>query len=107
MNATARRLPDAPLRASAVTSTLIGLGTAFALARVAGTSLPLGDRYPLKASAICAAIMLLWIGFLQQHPFARFGLANQITTVRAVTVALVALTSAFLVDTLWLCRRAA
>jgi phosphatidylglycerophosphate synthase len=35
--------------------------------------------------------MLLSIGFLQRHhPFARFGPANQITTVRAVLVALVA-----------------
>jgi len=35
--------------------------------------------------------MGLSIGFLQQHhPFARFGAANQITTVRAILVALVA-----------------
>ena len=91
MNTTAWRLPDAPLRASAVTSNVIGLFAVFALASVARASLPLGDRYPLKASALFAAIMLLSIGFLQQHhPFARFGPANQITTVRAMLVALVA-----------------
>jgi phosphatidylglycerophosphate synthase len=91
MNATDWRLPDAPLRASAVTSKLLGLVTVFALASVARASLPLGDLYPLKASALFAAIMLLSIGFLQRHhPFARFGPANQITTVRAMLVALVA-----------------
>jgi len=91
MNATEWRLPDAPLRASAVTSKLIGLVTVVALASVARASLPLGDLYPLKASALFAAMMLLSIGFLQRHhPFARFGPANQITTVRAVLVALVA-----------------
>ena len=84
-------MPDAPLRASAVTSNLIGLVTVFALASVARTSLPLGDLYPLKASALFAAIVLLSIGYLQQHhPFARFGPANQITTARAMLVALVA-----------------
>ncbi len=91
MNATEWRLPDAPLRASAVTSKLIGLVTVVALASVARASLPLGDLYPLKASALFAAMMLLSIGFLQRHhPFARFGPANQITTVRAALVALVA-----------------
>jgi phosphatidylglycerophosphate synthase len=91
MNATDWRLPDAPLRASAVTSKLLGLVMVFALASVARASLPLGDLYPLKASALFAAIMLLSIGFLQRHhPFARFGPANQITTVRAMLVTLVA-----------------
>ena len=91
MNATHWRMPDAPLRASAVTSKLVGLVTVFALASVARASLPLGDRYPLNASALFAAVMLLSIGFLQRHhPFGRFGPANQITTVRAVLVALVA-----------------
>jgi phosphatidylglycerophosphate synthase len=91
MNAIHWRMPDAPLRASAVTSKLVGLVTVFLLASVARASQPLGDLYPLKASALFAAIMLLSIGFLQRHhPFARFGPANQITTVRAMLVALVA-----------------
>ena len=62
-----------------------------ALATAARTALPLGERYPLKAAVLFAAIMGLSIGFLQQHhPFARFGAANQITTLRAILVALVA-----------------
>jgi phosphatidylglycerophosphate synthase len=85
------QFPSAPLRASVVTSKLVGLAAVVALATAARAALPLGDRYPLKAAALFAAIMGLSIGFLQQHhPFARFGAANQITTVRAILVALIA-----------------
>jgi phosphatidylglycerophosphate synthase len=79
------------LRASAVTAKLIGLVAVVALANAARAGLPLGDRYPLKAALLFAAIVGLSLGFLQQHhPFARFGAANQITTLRAILVALVA-----------------
>ena len=85
------RLPDTPLRASVVTSKLIGLVTVIAIATAARAWLPVGDRYALKAALLFAAVMGLSIGFLQQHhPFARFGAANQITTLRAMLVALVA-----------------
>jgi phosphatidylglycerophosphate synthase len=85
------RLPDSPLRASVFTSTLVGLLAVVALADAARAALPLGDRYPLKAGGLFALITGLSIGFLQQHhPFARFGAANQITTLRAILVALVA-----------------
>jgi phosphatidylglycerophosphate synthase len=85
------RLPDTPLRASVVTSKLIGLVMVIALATAARGWLPLGDRYALKSALLFAAVMGLSIGFLQQHhPFARFGAANQITTLRAILVALVA-----------------
>ena len=91
MNATDWRMPDAPLRASAVATNLIGLVTVLALAGVGRANLPLGDLYPLKAGALFTAIMLLSMGFLQRHhPFARFGSANQMTAVRAMIVALVA-----------------
>ena len=83
--------PSAPLRASAVTSKLIGLAAVVALASAARAALPLGERYPLKAAALFIGIMGLSIGFLQQHhPFARFGAANQITTLRAILAALAA-----------------
>ncbi|HEV8209770.1 MAG TPA: CDP-alcohol phosphatidyltransferase family protein [Vicinamibacterales bacterium] len=85
------RLPDSPLRASALTSKLLGLAAVVALAGAARTALPLGDRYPLKAAGLFAAVMGLSIGFLRHHhPFTRFGAANQITTLRAIVVALVA-----------------
>ena len=84
-------MPDSPLRASVITSKLVGLVAVVALANVARAALPLGDRYPLKAAGLFAIIMGLSIGFLQQHhPFARFGAANQITTLRAILVSLVA-----------------
>jgi len=84
------RLPDAPLRASAVTTKLVGLLGVIALASMARTGLPVSALYALKASAAFAAVMLLSLGFLQQHhPFTRFGPANQITTVRALLVALI------------------
>jgi len=84
-------VPDSPLRASVITSKLVGLVAVVALANVARAALQLGDRYPLKAAGLFAIIMGLSIGFLQQHhPFARFGAANQITTLRAILVSLVA-----------------
>jgi phosphatidylglycerophosphate synthase len=91
LNSESWQLPDAPLRASVVTSQLIGLVMVVALAAAARAWLPVGDRYALKAAALFAAIMGLSIGFLHRHhPFARFGAANQITTMRAILVALVA-----------------
>jgi phosphatidylglycerophosphate synthase len=86
------RVPAAPLRSSAVASTLIGLIIVLALANVARTMVPqLGDYYAAKAGVLFVAVMGLSIGFLQQHhPFSRFGAANQITTLRAVLVSLVA-----------------
>ena len=47
--------------------------------------------YPLKAGAVFAIIMLFAASYRRDHhPFARFGPANQITTARALLVALVA-----------------
>jgi phosphatidylglycerophosphate synthase len=91
MIATHWRVPDAPLRASAATAQLIGLGAVIALAAIARRVSPLGDLYALKAAATFGAIVLFSFGFLHRHhPFTRFGPANQITTVRAILVALAA-----------------
>jgi len=88
---TAWRLPDAPLRASAVATHLVALLAVAALATAARSSLPVGAFYAAKASAAFAALMLLSLGFLQRHhPFTRFGPANQVTTARAVVVSLIA-----------------
>src|SRR5712692_10599666 len=54
MNATPWRLPHAPLLASAVTSTVVGLLALLVLALMARTALPVGDLYPLKATAAFA-----------------------------------------------------
>jgi phosphatidylglycerophosphate synthase len=84
------QLPAAPLRASAALSQLAGLVAVVGLAMAARASLPLGALYPLKAAIIFGGVMLVAIGFLAAgHPFARFGPANQTTTVRAILMALV------------------
>lgn len=91
MNTPEWRLPTAPLRSSAVTSKLIGLVAVLAIANVARAALPLGEYYAMKAAALFVAVMGLSLGFLHQHhPFTRFGAANQITTLRAILVSLVA-----------------
>jgi phosphatidylglycerophosphate synthase len=90
MIATTWRLPDAPLRSSAVATTLTALLALIVVATIARTGLPVSALYAFKASAAFAAAMLVSLGYLQQHhPFTRFGAANQITTVRALLASLV------------------
>jgi phosphatidylglycerophosphate synthase len=90
MIATTWRLPDAPLRSSAVATKSIVLLAGVGLAAAARTGLPVGSLYAVKAPLAFAVMMLLSLGYLQQHhPFARFGSANQITTIRALLAALV------------------
>ncbi len=90
MNATAWRLPDAPLRASAAATKITALAALVALAAAARATLALTPFYAVKAAVAFAAAMLLSVGYLRaHHPFARFGAANQITTARAVLVALI------------------
>src|SRR6185503_9790696 len=91
MISTEWHLPVAPLRASAVTATVAGVAGAFVLAEASRSLLPVGDLYAVKAAAIFAIVMLFALGFLaRDHPYPRFGPANQVTTLRAVLVALVA-----------------
>jgi phosphatidylglycerophosphate synthase len=85
------RLPDHPLRGSAVTAKVVGFIVVVGVALVARAAVPLGGLYPLKAGALFALVSVLAIGFLgANHPFSQFGPGNQITTARAMLVALVA-----------------
>jgi len=85
------QLPAAPLRASAVATVVAGFAGAIAIAELARGVLPVGGIYAVKAGAIFSIVMIVALGFLpRHHPFARFGPANQITTMRAMLVALVA-----------------
>ena len=85
------RLPDHPLRGSVVTAKVVGLIIVVAVAVVARVVLSLGELYPLKAGAVFALVSVLAIGFLRaNHPFSHFGPGNQMTTARAMLVALVA-----------------
>jgi phosphatidylglycerophosphate synthase len=82
-------LPRLPVRS--LSTATAGLIAVVCLASAARTVLSLGAYYPLKAAGLFSVVMLLALGHLRgHHPFARFGLANQITTARAVLVALVA-----------------
>jgi phosphatidylglycerophosphate synthase len=85
------QLPAAPLRASAVTTLVAGFAAAIGLAEAARLALPVGNLFATKAVAAYSIVMLLALGFLpRHHPFARFGPANQVTTLRAMLVAMVA-----------------
>jgi phosphatidylglycerophosphate synthase len=85
------QLPAAPLRASAVATVVAGFAGTIGLAQAARLALPVGNLYAMKAAAIFSIVMLVALGFLpRHHPFARFGPANQITTIRTMLVALVA-----------------
>ena len=46
--------------------------------------------YPVKAIGVFAAILVIAVTQRGRHPFARFGPANQITTIRALLVSIVA-----------------
>jgi phosphatidylglycerophosphate synthase len=90
MIATHWRPPDAPLRTSAATAHIIALATVVVLAQFLRGVLPVGGQYVLKATAVLVAVTLFSFGQLRHHPFTRFGAANQITTLRAIVVALIA-----------------
>jgi phosphatidylglycerophosphate synthase len=80
------------LRARAAASQLIGLLALIGLAFLIRSRLPVGPMYLLKAALCFAATASIAVTFVSSdtHPFPRFGPANQVTTARAVVVALVA-----------------
>jgi phosphatidylglycerophosphate synthase len=79
------------LAVSALVSEVAGFIAVASVALIARAELPLTQWYPLKAAAIFSIVMLLALAHVHEyHPFARFGPANQLTTARAVVVALIA-----------------
>jgi phosphatidylglycerophosphate synthase len=46
--------------------------------------------YPIKAAGLFSIVMIAALVHLDAHPFARFGLANQVTTARTMLVGLIA-----------------
>jgi phosphatidylglycerophosphate synthase len=80
-----------PLQTRALATETAALVAVVCLAWIARAALSLSAYYPLKAGGLFGVVMLLVIGHVRAyHPFERFGPANQITTVRAVLVVLVA-----------------
>lgn len=91
MTVTRWHLPTRPQRVSVVMTLIVGLIGLIALALLASQLLPLTPGYLLKTTAIYLVISLVALGHVaEHHPFPRFGLANQITTERAVFAVLVA-----------------
>lgn len=85
------RLPDAPLRTSLVATTAAGCLVAAAVAVASGSWIGAGVFYPLSVVAMYVAMMVVVVGVIgAHHPFARVGPANQLTMLRATTVALMA-----------------
>jgi len=85
------RFPPAPLRSSVITTAVLALGVLLGVALVARVRLSLDGLYVCKALALFVTMLLLAVGYLAaNHPFTRFGPANQATTARALLVALVA-----------------
>jgi phosphatidylglycerophosphate synthase len=85
------QLPASPLRASVVASQLGGFVALVGCAWAIRAGLELSALYPVKAISVFAAMMIVALGLVSgAHPFPRFGPGNQITTVRAMLVAVVA-----------------
>jgi phosphatidylglycerophosphate synthase len=53
-------------------------------------SLPLNALYPVKTIAVFAAILIVVVRHRDQHPYARFGPANVVTSLRAALVSIAA-----------------
>lgn len=83
--------PDAHLRASVLRTSAFSLLAVASVALMVRPWLQLGALYPGKAAVIFAAGMVMVIGYAgAHHPHERFGPANCVTTIRAMTVALIA-----------------
>ena len=86
--------PHTALRARAVLTGALGVVVVTVVGLLArrlpqgGLGLQVGAMYPWKAAATFAAAMALAIGFIDQHPFPRFGPANCVTTLRLMLLAL-------------------
>lgn len=82
--------PDAPLRASVLRTSVFALFAVAGIAMMVRPWLQLGALYPGKAAAIFAAGMAIVFGYAGgHHPYARFGPANCVTTIRVMIAALI------------------
>ncbi len=84
-------IPNMQLRTTVAVAGALGILGVAGLAAIARTRLPVSDLYGVKSVAVLALVMIVATCLVRaHHPFARFGTANQLTTVRAALVALVA-----------------
>ena len=81
MDLNSRRRSADSLNASAGITQLVGLLAVVCPAWTARAALHLSELYPLKAGALFAIVVAFTVVLLHDnHPFARYGPANQITT---------------------------
>jgi len=76
----------------AAATAVLALVAVVVMASAAREVVPLGQTFPLKAAAWFAAVAAIAVSRIDNtnHPFAKFGPANQVTTARAAFVALTA-----------------
>ena len=85
------RWPAPSLRASVAATDAVALVVVIALASIARPRLTLSALFAAKAATAFVALAGLAAGLVgAHHPFAHYGRANQVTTLRALLVALVA-----------------
>ncbi len=83
--------PKAALRADVLRASLFAFVLVGATAMTIRAWLQLDSLYPGKAAAVFVAGMALALAYAgAHHPHARFGLANHVTMIRVVVVALIA-----------------
>jgi phosphatidylglycerophosphate synthase len=91
MSADQWHVPDQPLRTSVLRTSVLGLLMVIAFAWITQSSLSLGQLYPVKVVTMFAVTMTIVFGLVgDHHPYLRFGPANNVTTVRAMLVTLMA-----------------
>jgi phosphatidylglycerophosphate synthase len=82
------RLPDPPLRTSALLGIAAAGSAACVIALVTGPLIGAGAGYLVKTIGVFASVSALALGTVgAHHPFSRIGPANQITLFRAALVA--------------------
>jgi phosphatidylglycerophosphate synthase len=85
------QLPDASLRTSAALAVGFSCLGTIVIGVTARVWIEAGGFYPMKAAAVCAAVMAIAVGGINgHHPFRRFGPANSVTTIRLMQTSLVA-----------------
>lgn len=89
MTATRPSRLDAPLLARAIVAGAFGLTVVTLIGLVARPWLQAGALYPWKAAALFAAMMVIALGFIGDHPFPTLGPANRVTMIRLMLLALV------------------
>jgi len=89
MSVMPQRLSQAPLGSRAVAAQAAGLAATYTMATAIGRVIDAPPTFPLVASGVFCVVALIVLSHLHHHPFAQFGAANLVTTVRVVAVSVV------------------